>query len=227
MAFLFAPPTLPSLPILGHDARLPVRRIYCVGRNFAAHAVEMGADPEREPPFFFQKNPDDLFLERVWPYPAGSAEVHHEVEMVAALGSGGTDIPAADALDHVFGYATGLDMTRRDLQAEAKRLGRPWEVGKAFAHSAPCGPITPAAAIGHPSRGAVRLTVNGDLRQEGDLDQLIWKLPEIIAHLSALFTLAPGDLIFTGTPAGVGPVHRGDQLAGYVDGLTPLEIEVA
>jgi fumarylpyruvate hydrolase len=218
--------TPPSLPVVGSDARFPVRRVYCVGRNYAAHAVEMGHDPDKEPPFFFQKAPDNLATDGVFPYPSATSEVHHEIELVVALEGSGSDIPVERALDRVFGYAVGLDMTRRDLQAEAKRLAQPWEAAKAFEHSAPCGALVPAAVIGHPERGAIRLDVDGERRQEGDLDQLIWKVPEIVAHLSRLFTLAPGDVIFTGTPSGVGPVQRGDVLHGHIDGIGELEVTV-
>lgn len=226
MTYLFEPHAPASLPIVGETARFPVRRIYCVGRNYAAHAVEMGHDPNKEAPFFFQKNPDNVFLGRAWPYPAMSNDVHHEIEMVVALHGGGVDIPVEQALERVYGYGVGLDMTRRDLQGEAKAMGRPWEVGKAFERSAPCGPLSPASRVGHPAAGAVWLDVNGKRRQTGNLDQLIWKVPEMIAYLSRLFELAPGDLIMSGTPAGVGPVARGDVLHGHVDGLTDLEITV-
>ena len=226
MTHLFAPPEPAVLSILDQDVVFPVHRVYAVGRNYAAHAVEMGHDPHVEPPFFFQKNPDDVFLGREWPYPPATDDVHHEVEMLVALQTGGRDIPVARALDCVFGYGVGLDMTRRDRQGEAKKLGRPWEVGKAFAHSAPCGPLTPAARIGHPTHGLIRLEVDGEVRQEGDLAQMIWKVPEMIAHLSALFTLAPGDVIMTGTPSGVGPVERGDVVEGHVEGLRGVTIEV-
>lgn len=227
MGYVIEPPVMPTLPVRGSRDVYPVHRIYCVGRNYAAHAVEMGHDPDREPPFFFQKNPDSLVPSGGrFPYPDKSGDVHHEIELVVALGSGGKDIPAERALDHVYGYAVGVDMTRRDLQAEAKRLGRPWEVGKAFEHSAPCGEVVPASAIGHPERGRVWLEVNGELRQEGDLDQLIWKVPEIVAILSGLFTLAPGDLIYSGTPAGVAAVQRGDRLHGGVEGVGEIDLTV-
>jgi fumarylpyruvate hydrolase len=203
-----------------------VRRIYCVGRNYAEHAVEMGHDPNKEPPFFFQKNPDNLTTDGTFPYPPLSKDVHYEVELVAFLTKGGENIPLEKALDCVFGYAVGLDMTRRDLQGEAKKMGRPWEVGKAFEHSAPCGEIVPAAEIGHPMKGAIWLKVNGEEKQRGDLDQMIWKLPEAINYLSTLFRLAPGDAIMTGTPAGVGAVKRGDRLAGHVDGVGELDVSV-
>jgi fumarylpyruvate hydrolase len=225
--YLFEPEPVPALPVRGSDKLFPVHRIYCVGRNYAEHAREMGHDPNREPPFFFQKNPDSLIPGNGdFPYPSRSTDVHHEFELVLALGRGGSDIPVERALDCVYGYAVGLDMTRRDLQAEAKKLGRPWEVGKAFEMAAPCSEIVPAAAIGHPAKGAVWLKVNGELRQQGDLAQLIWSVPEIISHLSGLFALKPGDLIFSGTPAGVGPVKRGDTLQGGIDGVGEITVRV-
>jgi fumarylpyruvate hydrolase len=222
-------PPMPTvtLPVEGSDRLFPVHRIYCVGRNYAAHAVEMGHDPDKEPPFFFQKNPDNLVVgDPMFPYPMASEDVHHEIELVVALSKGGVDIPVDQALDHVYGYAVGLDMTRRDLQGEAKKLGRPWEVGKAFEKSAPCSALVPAERIGHPGSGAIWLQVNGEIRQEGDLDQLIWKVPEMISILSKLFVLQPGDLIMTGTPSGVGPVIRGDRLHGHIDGVGDLEVTV-
>ncbi|MCC6983838.1 MAG: fumarylacetoacetate hydrolase family protein [Bauldia sp.] len=224
--YVFAPSAQAALPVRGTDRLFPVRRIYCVARNYAAHAVEMGADPTRELPFFFQKNPDNLVLDGLFPYPSATSDLHHEIELVVALAGGGRDIPAGRALDHIYGYAVGLDMTRRDLQNEAKQHGRPWEAGKAFEHSAPCSPLVPASEIGHPSAGRVALSVNGELRQKGDLDQLIWKVPEIIAYLSGLFELAAGDLIFTGTPSGVGPVRRGDLLEGSVEGVGTFAVRV-
>jgi len=225
--YVIAPPPLPSLPVRARAALYPVHRIYCVGRNYAAHAIEMGHDPDREPPFFFQKNPDNLLLSGGrFPYPARSNDVQHEIEMVVALSGGGKDIAVARALDCVYGYGVGLDMTRRDLQGEAKKMGRPWEIGKAFDLSAPCSELVPAAEIGHPGKGRVWLAVNGETRQEGDLNQLIWKVPEMIAYLSGLFTLAPGDLIFSGTPAGVAAVKRGDRLKGGVEGIAEIDIEV-
>jgi fumarylpyruvate hydrolase len=226
LAYVVSPPAVISLPIRGSEDRFPVRRIYCVGRNYAAHAIEMGHDPDREPPFFFQKNPDNLVLDGRFPYPPRSRDVHHEIELVVALAKGGSDIAPDSALDHVYGYAVGIDMTRRDLQAQAKDAGRPWEVGKAFEHSAVCGELVPARAIGHPERGAIWLEVNEERRQEGDLAQLIWKVPEVIAELSKLFALAPGDLIMTGTPAGVGAVVRGDVMRGGVEGLGEITAEV-
>ncbi|MCP5372684.1 MAG: fumarylacetoacetate hydrolase family protein [Hyphomicrobiales bacterium] len=227
MEFVFAPPPVTSLAVRGMAARFPVRRVYCVGRNYAAHAIEMGFDPDREPPFFFQKNPDNLVPGGGdVPYPPLTQDLHHEIELVAALGEGGRDIPRDRALDHVFGYAVGIDLTRRDLQGVCKKMGRPWEVGKAFEHSAPCSEIVPAAEIGHPDAGDIHLDVNGARRQEGDLNQLIWKLPEVIEHLSGLFTLAAGDLIFTGTPAGVGPVVAGDTLTGSVAGVGGIAVRI-
>ena len=225
--YVIPPPEVPSLAVRGTHRRFPVHRIYCVGRNYGAHAIEMGHDPHREPPFFFQKNPDNLLpAGSDFPYPDETEDVHYELELVVALESGGKDISQADALDCVFGYAVGLDMTRRDLQGQAKKMGRPWEVGKAFDHSAPCSEIVPAEVLEHPESGKLWLKVNGEIRQNGDLDQMIWKVPEIIACLSGLFTLAPGDLIFSGTPAGVGAIVRGDKLHGGVDGVGELEVSV-
>lgn len=225
--FVFPPQPQAYLPVRDSAQKFAVHRIYCVGRNYAEHAIEMGHDPDKEQPFFFQKNPDNLVVAGGrFPYPPVSQEVHHEIELMVALGSGGTDIPVDQAMDHVFGYAVALDMTRRDLQAQQKKLGRPWDIGKAFEHSAPCGDLVPASDIGHPSRGAVQLKINGQIRQQGDLNQLIWKVPEIISILSGLFELKTGDLIMTGTPAGVGPVEPGDLLEGYIEGIGPLEVEV-
>ena len=217
---------VPSLAVEGAGGRFPVHRIYCVGRNYAEHAREMGHDPDREPPFFFMKPPNAIVTDGEFRYPSHSTDVHHELELVVALGSGGAGIPAARALDLVYGYAVGLDMTRRDLQAEAKKMRRPWDTGKAFDGSAPCSAVRRASEIGHPEKGAVWLEVNGKARQRGDLSQLIWKVPEMIAYLSTLFTLSPGDLIFTGTPAGVGPVERGDVLKGAVEGVGTLAVRV-
>jgi len=224
--YVVDPPPVAAVPVRGTDALFPVHRIYCVGRNYAEHAIEMGHDPNREPPFFFQKNPDTLVLDGAFPYPSATKDVHHEIELVVALGKGGTDIPVEEALSCVYGYAVGLDMTRRDLQGEAKKLGRPWEVGKAFEASAPCSEIVPASVVGHPTAGAVWLDVNGQRRQTGDVNQLIWKIPEMISYLSGLFALRPGDLIYSGTPAGVGPVQRGDVLAGGVEGIGELRVRV-
>jgi fumarylpyruvate hydrolase len=226
MEYAITPPLRPWLPVRGTDAVYPVRRVYCIGRNYAAHTIEMGGDPDRDPPFFFQKNPDNLDPSGTFPYPVKSADVHHELEMIVALRSGGTDIPVAAALDHVFGYAVGIDMTRRDLQAEAKELRRPWEIAKAFERSAPCSELVRAEEIGHPDRGAVELRVNGELRQSGDLGQMIWKVPEMISYLSEYFELAGGDVIMSGTPSGVGPVARGDVMQAEIAGVGRLRVTV-
>jgi fumarylpyruvate hydrolase len=227
MSYVFPPPPTPGLPVQGSSANFPVHRVYCVGRNYAAHAIEMGGDPDREPPFFFQKNPDNLLAGGAdFPYPDRSSDVHHEIEMAVALHKGGRDIALDDALGCVWGYGVALDMTRRDLQGQCKKMGRPWEIGKAFEHSAPCSALVPASEVGHPDSGAIWLEVNGDRRQQGDLNQLIWKVPEMISYLSGLFELAPGDLILSGTPAGVGPVQRGDVLHGHVDGVGDLHTRV-
>lgn len=226
IAYVILPPAIPALPVKGMSARFPVRRVYCVGRNYADHAIEMGHDPSKEPPFFFQKNPDNLTTDGKLPYPSMTSDLHHEVEMIVALRKGGTAIAVEDALSHVFGYGIGLDMTRRDLQGEAKKLGRPWEVGKAFEKSAPCTALIPASEIGHPASGRITLSVNGVLKQEGDLNQMIWKVAETIAYLSNLFELAAGDIIMTGTPAGVGAVVKGDKMQAQVEGLGVLDVEV-
>ena len=226
MTHPFPPHPQTALPIVGSDQTFPVRRVYCIGRNYAAHAIEMGHDPDREPPFFFQKNPDNLDISGEFPYPAKTSDVHHEAELAVMLKSGGTDIPVENALDHVFGYALSLDMTRRDLQGEQKKLGRPWEVGKAVERSAPVGPIHPVSAVGHPDHGRITLTVNGEMRQEGDLNQLIWKVPEMINYLSEYFELAAGDVILSGTPAGVGPVVKGDVMEIAIDGLGSMKVSV-
>ncbi|TNF17762.1 MAG: FAA hydrolase family protein [Rhodobacteraceae bacterium] len=224
--YVIEPPRPVGLPVKGSEALFPVRRVYCIGRNYAAHSIEMGDDPDRDPPFFFQKNPDNLDPSGAFAYPGQSDNVHYEAEMAVLLKQGGTDIPVDKALDHVFGYALALDMTRRDLQEAAKQKGRPWEVGKAFERSAPIGPILPVAEVGHPAKGRLVLTVNGETKQEGDLNQMIWKVPEMIACLSEYFTLAPGDVILSGTPAGVGPVARGDVMELTIEGLGRLRIPV-
>jgi fumarylpyruvate hydrolase len=223
---VIAPPPVVTLPIRGSDAVFPVRRVYCVGRNYAAHAIEMGHDPNREPPFFFQKNPNNLYAGDTFPYPTQTRDVHHEIEMVVALKSGGTNIAIDTALDHVWGYAVGLDMTRRDLQSIAKEMGRPWEIGKAFEASAPVSALRPVAEVGHPSAGLVQLKVNGQTRQTGDLNQMIWKVPEMISYLSDFFELEAGDVIMTGTPSGVGAVVRGDVMEGHVAGVGDLKVTV-
>lgn len=225
MSFVFPPPALPAVEIQGRSERFPVHRIYCVGRNYAAHAREMGKDPEREAPFFFAKPADAIVANgaRI-PFPSRTADLHHEIELVVAIGKGGVDIAVEQALDHVFGYAVGLDLTRRDLQAEAKDKGRPWDTGKGFDRSAPITAITPSDRFDRLDNGNIWLAVNGVRRQQGALADMIWSVPEIIAELSTLFELAPGDLIYTGTPAGVAAVHSGDRLEGGVDGLETLRI---
>lgn len=225
--FVVPAPLVVSLAVRGSSARFPVRRVYCVGRNYAEHTREMGHDPDRELPFFFQKNPDNLVLDNGdFPYPPLSNNVHFEVEMVVAIGKGGSDISVESALDHVYGYALGLDMTRRDLQGEAKKTGRPWEIGKAFEHSAPMTDIVAVKDVGHLAKGAIWLKVNGEVKQQSDLDQLIWNVPEIIAHLSKTFELKAGDLIMTGTPAGVGPIKRGDVMEGFCEGIGTISAKV-
>jgi fumarylpyruvate hydrolase len=223
--FVVPPPPVTAIPVAG-GGLFPVRRVYCIGRNYAAHAVEMGGDPDREAPFFFQKNPNNLDASGEFPYPPHSGDVHHEVELAVALGSGGVKIPVTRALDHAWGYAPALDMTRRDLQNEAKRLARPWEISKAFERSAPIGLLHAVAQVGHLDRGRIELTVNGEVRQQGDINQMIWKVPEMIAYLSEYFELAPGDVILSGTPAGVGPVSRGDRMEVRIEGLQGFAVKV-
>ncbi len=228
MTLLFPVPEPVLLPVNnGGDLSFPVRRVYCIGRNYAEHAREMGHDPDREPPFFFQKNREDLVIGGgEIAYPPATSDLHYEVELVAALSRGGSDIAPEDALSCVYGYSVGIDLTRRDRQAEAKKAGRPWEVGKAFVNSAPIGSLVPASEIGHLTSGAISLSVDGGTRQEGDLAQMIWPVNEAIACLSRLFPLAPGDLIFTGTPAGVGPVKRGQRMEARVAGLPSLSVSI-
>jgi len=225
MPYAFTPPPQPTLPIRGTDKLFPIHRIYFVGSNYIEHTREMGGDT-KDPPFFFQKNPDNIVTDGRFPYPAATKDVHFEIELVVGLKSGGSDIDAAQAMTHVFGYAVGIDMTRRDLQAEAKKLQRPWEVGKAFEHSAPLTALVPAQHVENPARGAIWLDVNGVRKQTGDLSQMIWDIPHQIAFLSTLFALQAGDLIFTGTPSGVGAVRKGDRLKGYVDGIGELNVTV-
>lgn len=225
MTYVIPPAAIPSVSVGGDEGRFPVRRVFCVGRNYAEHAREMGMDPTREPPFFFTKPADAVVCGGgEVPYPSRTENLHHEVELVVALGRGGRDIPQTAALQVVYGYAVGLDLTRRDLQAEARAQGRPWDTAKAFDRSAPISAIAPAARIGHPARGRIALAVNGAWRQQGDLGEMTWSVPEIIAELSTLFELAPGDLIFTGTPAGVGPLVRGDRAEAEIDGVGRLEV---
>jgi len=222
---VIAEPVRPTIPV-STGGTFPVRRVYCIGRNYAAHAIEMGHDPDREPPFFFQKNAENLDPSGEFPYPPHSSDVHHEVEMAVMLKSGGTNIPIDKALDQVFGYALALDMTRRDLQSEQKKMGRPWEIGKAFERSAPVGPVHPASETGHLNVGSIVLKVNGELRQQGNLNQMIWKVPEMISYLSEYFELAAGDVILSGTPAGVGPIVKGDVMEIAADGLGSFKIPV-
>ena len=226
MAELALPPleqfTIPT----ASGARFPVRRVYCIGRNYAAHAIEMGHDPDREPPFFFQKNPNNLDPSGEFPYPAHTSDVHYEVELAVALKSGGTNISVTDSMSHVWGYAISLDMTRRDLQGEMKKLGRPWEIGKAFERSAPISPLVPIETTGALDEGRIALQVNGTLQQEGNLNQMIWKVPEMISYLSEYFELAAGDVILSGTPAGVGPIEKSDTMLATIDGLEDFEIKV-
>jgi fumarylpyruvate hydrolase len=226
MTFVF-PLEQVSLAIVGNEKRFPVRRIYCVGRNYLEHIRETAGADERESPFFFQK-PTDAILENggEFPYPPMSEKTHHEIELVVAIGASGKAVDAKNALDHVYGYGVGIDMTRRDLQSDAKDLRRPWEVGKAFDHSAPCSAIAPTREIGHPDRGRIWLAVNGEIRQDGDLEQQIWNVPEAIAHLTTLFELMPGDLIMTGTPAGVGSVQPGDKISGGIDDIGEIDITI-
>ncbi|NNC64247.1 MAG: fumarylacetoacetate hydrolase family protein [Gammaproteobacteria bacterium] len=220
-------PAYPTVAIAGSDERFPLHRIYCVGWNYAEHVREMGLAPEREPPIFFQKP-----LDAVVPdggdvhYPPRTQDLHYEIELVVAIGEGGESIEQSEALEHVWGYGVGIDMTRRDLQAVAKSNGQPWEASKAFDDAAPLSALRSVEHVGHPARGRIWLSVNGDLRQDGDLGQLIWSVPEIIQQLSSLFRLEPGDLIYTGTPAGVGPIVTGDVLEGGVDGIGTLRVQI-
>jgi fumarylpyruvate hydrolase len=231
MSFVFTPPPLVSVPVVGTLDRFPVHRVYCVGRNYEEHAKEMGFTG-REPPFFFLKPADAVVVVEagqtgVIPYPSLTSNLHHEIELVAAIGTGGKNIKAADALKHIFGYAVGLDMTRRDLQGEMKKQGRPWCIGKAYDHSAPIGPITPADKAGDVANAEIWLQVNGTDRQRSTVSKLIWNLAETIEHLSVAWELQPGDLIYTGTPAGVAAVVSGDTMVGEVKGLGTLTVKVA
>jgi fumarylpyruvate hydrolase len=223
MAYIFPPPATPAVAVKGRAELFAVHRIYCVGRNYAAHAREMGANPDREPPFFFGKPATALVPNHARvPYPPRTNNFHHEIELVVAIGKGGRDIPVAQALDHVYGYAVGNDLTRRDLQADAKDHGRPWDTSKGFDHSAVLSAITPASQSGHLRSGRIWLKVNGQMRQQADVSELIWSVPEVVAELSTFFELQPGDLIYTGTPAGVAALKRGDRLEGGIDGLDEL-----
>jgi fumarylpyruvate hydrolase len=231
MNYVFPPEAQVSVPVVGTDAHFPVRRIYCVGRNYAAHAIEMGFDPNREPPFFFCKPDNSIVVVPPGqtvevPYPSMTSEYHHEIELVVAIGKSGSNITVESAQEHIFGYAVGLDMTRRDLQLRARDKGRPWELGKAFDHSAPIAPLHAASTIGHPTQGALWVQVDGADRQRSDINKLIWSVPEIIAHLSTYFELQAGDLIYTGTPEGVAAVQRGQVMKGGIDGLGELCVKV-
>ena len=224
--FVIAPPPVAGVLVAG-GGLFPVRRIFCVGRNYAAHAREMGGDPDRETPFFFAKPADSVLTGGAdMPYPPATSSLHFEMELVVALGMGGADIPPAEALQHVWGYAAGLDMTRRDLQNAAKKEGKPWDMAKGFDHSAPLGDLCRAARLPDPTRGRIALSVNGVVRQESDLSRLIWSVAETIAVLSGLVRLAPGDLIFTGTPDGVAAVQRGDRLEGVVEGVGTVRTRI-
>ncbi len=227
MTLLFEPEEAPTLAIQGRSERFPVNRVFCVGRNYAAHAREMGGDPEREAPFFFSKPATAVVGDnRPVRYPDQTNELHHEVELVVALHRGGQGLSEDEVADCVFGYGVGIDLTRRDLQAQAKQQGRPWDTAKGFDDSAPVSSLLPVAACAGVERGAISLRVNGELRQQGDLDQMIWRVPEVVAILSRYYRLRPGDLVFTGTPAGVGPLQRGDCLHAAVAGVAELEIQV-
>jgi len=219
-----APPQT-VLPVEGSDQGFPVHRIYCIGRNYGKHVQEMGGDPKEQPPIFFMKPADAATAETTLPYPPGTSNLHHEIELVVALKGGGANVPAETALDLVFGYAAGVDLTRRDLQNEAKDNGQPWDASKGFDLSGPTGPIRPAAACGALG-GRIRLSVNGEARQDGQLSDMIWSVPEIIAKLSTLWTLQPGDLIFTGTPDGVGPIKPGDKVEGEIEGVGAVRFRV-
>jgi fumarylpyruvate hydrolase len=225
--YVIPPPATASLPVTTGTQRFPIRRVFCVGRNYAAHAREMGKDPDREPPFFFMKPADAVIdAEGVVPYPSLTTEFHHEIEMVVALKAGGIAVAPQDALDLVWGYGVGVDLTRRDIQDEAKRLSRPWDWAKGFDASAPCSAISPVHVVGHPAKGEIWLKVNGELKQRGDLRDLIWSIPEVISAISRAVALAPGDLIYSGTPAGVGPMQPGDDVSGGVEGLAEFAFTV-
>lgn len=224
--YVIAPRPQPALPVQGSSALFPVGRIFCVGRNYAEHAIEMGSDPTREPPFYFAKPADAVLTGGAdMPYPSQTKELHHEMELVVAIGAGGVDIALGDALKHVWGYCAGLDMTRRDIQNAAKKTGRPWDMGKGFDHSAPMGALVPAGAF-DPTQGKIQLNVNGTLRQVSDLSKMIWSVAEVIANLSSLVRLQPGDLIMTGTPENVAAVSRGDLLEGFVEGVGEVRTRI-
>ncbi len=224
--FVIPAPAITAVPVAG-GGLFPVRRVFCVGRNYAEHSREMGSDPDREPPFFFMKPADALLTHDAdMPYPAQSKDLHHEMELVVALAEGGIDIAEAGAMRHVWGYAAGLDMTRRDIQNAAKKEGKPWDMGKGFDHSAPIGLLVPASKVAHPGKGLIELKVNGKVRQTSDQSKMIWNIPEMIAYLSRLVRLAPGDLIYTGTPENVAAVQRGDLLEGVVEGVGTVRTRI-
>jgi len=225
MNYAINPPSSTSLPVRGAEARFPVRRVYCVGRNYEAHAREMGTDPTREPPFIFQKPTDAVISGSTSiPYPPQTRNLHYEIELVVAIGRRGVNVPESEALSLVYGYGVGIDLTRRDLQQAAKDGGKPWEWGKAFDKSAPCSALVPAEVIGRPASGRIWLSVNDVIKQDADISQLIWSVPEVIAFISASMVLEPGDLVFTGTPAGVGPLLPADRIQGGVDGIGTIEV---
>jgi fumarylpyruvate hydrolase len=226
MNYVIDSPAQPFLKVKNSTDVFPVRRIYCIGRNYADHAIEMGFDPNKEPPFFFQKNNSNIVIDGKFPYPLQTKDVHHELEMVVALKSGGTNISLEKASDHIYGYAVGLDMTRRDLQGVAKKMGRPWEIGKAFEKSAPIGALSKIEETGKLDEGKIVLKLNGETKQEGNLNMMIWKVSEIISHLSQFYDISAGDIIMTGTPAGVGPVQKGDKLEGTIEKLESLKVDV-
>lgn len=225
--FVIQPAPQASVAVAGSEARFPIRRVFCVGRNYAAHAREMGKDPDREPPFFFTKPADAVVAaEGTVPYPPLTENLHHEIELVVAIGKAGANVKPEQALDLVWGYGVGVDMTRRDLQDVAKKMSRPWDWSKSFDASGPCGPLQPASSIGHPSKGAIWLKVNGETRQEGDLTELIWPVADVISYISEAMTLQPGDLIFTGTPAGVGALNPGDAVTAGVEGVGEIAFTI-
>ncbi len=225
--FVIQPAAQASVAVAGSSARFPIRRVFCVGRNYAAHAREMGNDPDREAPFFFTKPADAVVAAAATvPYPPLTENLHHEIELVVAIGKGGADVTPAQALDLVWGYGVGVDLTRRDLQDTAKKMSRPWDWSKSFDASGPCGPLHPVTGVGHPAEGRIWLKVNGEIRQEGDLNELIWPVADVIAYISQSVTLAPGDLIFTGTPAGVGALQPGDEVTAGVEGIGDIAFRI-
>lgn len=226
--YVFAAEPMPSLSIIGEEKKFPIRRVFCVGRNYSEHAREMGHDPDREPPFFFAKPADAVVAaEGVIAYPSLTEDLHHEVELVVAIGKGGFNIAPEHALEHVWGYGVGLDLTRRDIQAQAKKMGRPWDWAKGFDESAPCSPLQPVSKVGHPKNGTIWLKVNGEEKQRGDLADQIWSVADVISYASSSVKLSPGDLIFTGTPAGVGALERGDVVHAGIDGIGEVSFTIS